>query len=101
MVSMADLFSQNIFLFSLKIYFQSDAYAYFIIFVCPKIIAKLGDRGICIDEKVSAQKLIFLILMMMRSPMSLLTDTYPVMNKTLALFGIALTVTKAKNTRKD
>lgn len=56
-------------------------------------------------KKLNAQKLIFLILMMM-SLNVLLTDTYPVMNKTLALFGIVLTVLaftllqKLKNTRK-
>ena len=42
-------------------------------------------------KKLNAQKLIFLILMMM-SLNVLLTAHYPVMNKTLALFGIILTV---------
>lgn len=52
-------------------------------------------------KKLNAQKLIFLILMM--SLNVLLTDTYPVMNKTLALFGIVLTVlafTETKNHTK-
>lgn len=50
-------------------------------------------------KKLNAQKLIFLILMMM-SLNVLLTDTYPVMNKTLALFGIVLTVLAFTKTKK-
>ena len=50
-------------------------------------------------KKLNPQKLIFLILMMM-SLNVLLTDTYPVMNKTLALFGIVLTVLAFTKTKK-
>ena len=50
-------------------------------------------------KKLNAQKLIFLILMMM-SLNVLLTDTYPVMNKTLALFVIVLTVLAFTKTKK-
>lgn len=41
-------------------------------------------------KKLNAQKLIFLILMIM-SLNVLLTATYPVMNKVLAIFGIIFT----------
>lgn len=53
-------------------------------------------------KKLNAQKLTFLILMMM-SLNVLLTAHYPAMNKTLALFGIVLTVlafTETKNHTK-
>lgn len=50
-------------------------------------------------KKLDAQKLIFLILMMM-SLNVLLSDTYPVMNKTLALLGIVLTVLAFIKTKK-
>jgi len=53
-------------------------------------------------KKLNAQKLIFLILMM--SLNVLLTAHYPVMNKTLAFFGIVLTVlafTKTKQKLKS
>lgn len=50
-------------------------------------------------KKLNAQKLIFLIMMMM-SLNVLLTTAYPVMNKTLALFGIVLTVLAFTKTKK-
>ena len=50
-------------------------------------------------KKLNPQKLIFLILMMM-SLNVLLTAHYPVMNKTLALFGIVLTVLAFTKTKK-
>lgn len=54
-------------------------------------------------KKLNAQKLTFLTLMMM-SLNVLLTAHYPVMNKTLAFFGIVLTVlafTKTKQKLKS
>ncbi|MEN2379859.1 hypothetical protein [Lactobacillus helveticus] len=51
-------------------------------------------------KKLNAQKLIFLILMMM-SLNVLLTAHYPAMNKTLALFGIVLTVLAFMKTKKQ
>ena len=50
-------------------------------------------------KKLNAQKLIFLILMMMGLNV-LLTNTYPVINKTLAIFGIVMTVLAFTKTKK-